>query len=845
MLSRKGLAPRTTAYALHATLTLPLTRSTVGLLETFTYDDAGLLLTYTQTDTKAGSPTLNQARTWTYGYTTLANGLKVLARLDGPGMTADSINDVTTYTYTATGDLATATDPTGLRTSVLTRNTNGQPTLVEQPDLSRWSFTYDYEGRVLTAGFAGPGQAALLSTFTYNHSGQVLTYRNTRGTTWTFTYNAARRLTQTTSPTGDKVTYTYDAAGNVTKEEYNTGTSAATFWEGTEFDGLSRILKTMGAMGQTWTYSHDVEDNLAKVTDPLARTTTNAYDKLNRLISTIDREAFTTGMKYNPADQLTEYTDPRTIKTVFTYNGFGEVITEVSADRGTITYTYDRRGLVTSRKDGRNITVRYGYDNSGRLKVIDYPTNTVPDIAFTYDTAFLGVPANSNKGHVGRITDGVISTQFGHEVTATGPRIRATATYPAGRIYTVTEETDFEGNPTRTVYPSGKEILYTVDNANRITSIRLKNGATTTNLLTAMTYVPTGPLRTALYGDGYTQTRTYDRSYRMTGLRDALGTTRLRDLTYTFEGRDNLTKITDVITAANTETFTYTPRESLSGATGPYGALAYTYDGVGNRLTAKLGAATDLYTYPGTSNRLSLITLATGGTRGFTYDAAGNVTAEARPGGTYAYTYNAAGRMSEFRINGVLQASYRYDAMGRQAIRTLTSPTPVTIHSVFDSDGRRIAEYNQSTGALIREYVWNGWDPIAVIEGGVVSFMRADHIGRPVFATNSAGAKVWTATYTPFGGVHVSTGAPPSARFPGQWFQSESGLHQNWMRDYDPTTGRYLQADPLGLVDGASVYGYVKQSPLRFTDPTGEFIPQAVACLGSGPIDLLEASRPA
>ena len=134
----------------------------------------------------------------------------------------------------------------------------------------------------------------------------------------------------------------------------------------------------------------------------------------------------------------------------------------------------------------------------------------------------------------------------------------------------------------------------------------------------------------------------------------------------------------------------------------------------------------------------------------------------------------------------------------------------------------RRAFAREITGALIREYVWNGWDPVAVIEGGVISFVRADHIGRPVFATNASGAKVWSATYTPFGGVHTSAGALPSARFPGQWFQSESGLHQNWMRDYDPTTGRYLEADPLGLIDGASVYAYVKQNPMRLLDPTGE-----------------------
>jgi RHS repeat-associated protein len=109
---------------------------------------------------------------------------------------------------------------------------------------------------------------------------------------------------------------------------------------------------------------------------------------------------------------------------------------------------------------------------------------------------------------------------------------------------------------------------------------------------------------------------------------------------------------------------------------------------------------------------------------------------------------------------------------------------------------------------------------------------RAQFHTRPASATNASRVKVWTATYQPFGSVHVSTGTFPEASSPGQWFQTESGLHQNWMRDYDPTTGRYLQADPLGLVAGMNVYGYANQSPIMYLDPNGENPLLAAAALG-------------
>ena len=153
-----------------------------------------------------------------------------------------------------------------------------------------------------------------------------------------------------------------------------------------------------------------------------------------------------------------------------------------------------------------------------------------------------------------------------------------------------------------------------------------------------------------------------------------------------------------------------------------------------------------------------------------------------------------------------------------------------TIHVVHDLDGNRLAEYeiDNLTGAqtLLQEYIWFDGVPVAVVDGQTdeVFFVRTDHIGRPVFATDDTGVKVWEASYLPFGGVHVSTGNTIDLRFPGQWFHASSGLHQNWMREYDPTTGRYMQADPLGLVDGASVYGYALQNPGRYVDPRGENI---------------------
>ncbi len=107
-------------------------------------------------------------------------------------------------------------------------------------------------------------------------------------------------------------------------------------------------------------------------------------------------------------------------------------------------------------------------------------------------------------------------------------------------------------------------------------------------------------------------------------------------------------------------------------------------------------------------------------------------------------------------------------------------------------------------------------------------YFHNDHLGTPQALTDKDQNVLWEAEYIPFGEATVTTeGVEMNLRLPGQYFDVETGLHYNYFRDYDPSIGRYIQSDPLGVYGGLSTYNYANASPMMYVDPTGEiaFIP--------------------
>ena len=569
------------------------------------------------------------------------------------------------------------------------------------------------------------------------------------------------------------------------------------------YDLLGRVKRVSNADGTFTEYGYDPLGNQASTLNPRGFVTTRSFDSLNRLTEVVQPGNVTTTYTYNSQDRVTSVTDANGNLTTYSYDDMGRVYQEVSPDSGTTAYAYDAAGNVRFKTDGRGVTVEYIYDALSRLTQINYPTD--PDVTYDYDAA---TGCANGKGRLCRVVDQAGTTTYSYspkgELVEESKVIQG-VTYVTGYTY------DANGNVATITYPTGRVVTYTYDTTDRVSLVTTTQGTTQT-VVSAVTYKPFGGMSSFTYGNGLPRTISYDPDYRLTGIQTGTGAGAVQSLTYTPDPNGNVTSIENALDPSKDKTYTYDALDRLEGATGPWGSLGWTYDDVGNRKTQSAAEGNSTYAYQVGTNRL----VSVGGPdpHTFGYDDAGNMTSQ----DSRTYTYNENGRLVN-ATEGATLGDYTYDSDEHRAIKAAGGATAV-FH--YRMNGELIAE-TEGAGAVIAEYVYLYSEPIAKVEAdGTLHYVQVDHLGTPLLMTDGTGAVVWEVEARPFGdGATIAGTASLNLRFPGQYLDGETGLHQNWWRSYEPRVGYYTRPDPAGPHVGGGAYLYARAAPTTYRDYTG------------------------
>jgi RHS repeat-associated protein len=757
----------TTQYAYDSDLNVTKVTDARNNATQMSYDGAGNMLTRT------APPPLSYQEVWTY---TARND--PLTYKDGRGNTTD-------YGYDAAGNLTSVTGPDPDGGGPLTRpqtlygrdpGSTGLLTSITDPRGKVTAFSYT-DGNLTQI----QTQLGNRTTMCYDTSGRMVGLVDPRGTQscsvpndyrWSYTYNEANQLRTQTDPLGNLSELDYDPAGNL-------------------------LFRRDAKLHQT-NYGYDDANHLILVTAPdpdgggplVAPATAYIYDEVGNLTTRTDANQHQTLYEYDNANRLTRVTSPAS--RVWTY-GYDP--------NGNVTQVVDANGNATPQTGDGQTT--YGYDVLNRLSSIDY-SDTTPDVGFSYD-------GNGNRT---QMTDGSGSESYVYDTV--------------NRLTSVTRGSDVFSyaydlvNLISATYPGQPAVSYAYDNDERLQSAGL-SGQTT-----SYGYDAAGNLQTTTLpsGNGYVETRTYDRAGRLTDILNKKGATTLAEFAMSIDPAGNPTQVVRTGSLAQTQRYTYDGIDRITEAcfqasactSGSSPFIRWTYDGVGNRLTEARPTGTTNYAY----NVADELTQA--GSTSYTYNQNGNELSA----GSRTFAYDLANRVKT-TTSGNTTTTYTYDGDGKRLQASTGTQASKKTNFLWDVNQglAQLALERDGNNALIRRYVY-GQRRISQTAGSSTSYYLYDGLGSVANLTSSTGSTQWTWSYEPFGSIRTETkasGQQPDnfMKFTGEYLDPTALYHLR-ARQYDPASGRFLTRDPLRVAAAdptVSSYTYANNRPTLFVDPTG------------------------
>ncbi|MEU1050611.1 putative T7SS-secreted protein [Streptomyces sp. NPDC005897] len=783
----------------------------------------GLRIDYADRDPESGLRTTTATTDTGHVYQYFVNELcQVVAEVDPVGAVTrfdrdrhnrllsrtDPLGHTTRFTYDEAGNLTSVVRPDG-RESQADYDALHLPTTVRRPNGTVAHQTYDTRGN-RTSLTAPTGHT---THFEHDERGHLAAVTDPLGHTTTVHCDNAGLPMCITGPLGATTSYERDAFGRLVTITDPTGAALRLEWT---VEG--RLARRIADDGTTESWTYDGEGNCTTHTDQLGGTTHFEYTHFDLLTARTGPDGVRYEFEHDTELNLTKVTNPQGLTWNYTYDPAGRLTTEIDFDNRALTYTYDAAGRLTSRRDALGRILSYERNVLGQVTAKHTPDGVT---TYKYDktdklTEAIGPDGTTltiDRNPHGRVLSETVNNRtLTHTYDDLGRRTARTT--PTGATTTWT----YDATGRRTgMTASGRTIDFTYDQAGRELSRRIGEMVTLNH-----TFDPLGRLTTqsVTSADGRSvQHRAF--AYRadgnLIGIDDQLSGPRRFDL-------DSTGRVT-VVHAAN-----WTER--------------YAYDETGNQTQA--GWPTSHPGQDATGDRAYTGTrLTRAGRVRYEHDALGRTTLRQKPRlsrkpDTWYYTWDAEDRLTAVTTPDGARWRYTYDPLGRRTAKLRLAEDGETVleQVSFTWDGTTLCEQTTSSPALPNPVTltWNhrGLHPITqseritaadVPEQEIDSRFFAivtDLVGTPTELIDDQGDIAWRTRSTMWGTTTWPTSSTTYTplRFPGQYYDPETGLHYNYFRHYDPETARYLTPDPLGLSPAANPQSFVR-NPHRWRDPLG------------------------